>query len=140
MKYRNSMLKKSSTLGFIPLTILKDCIDVYLVHLTNAVNHSQQTSVFPQNLKQTEVIPLYKKLDPLNKKNYRPVNLLPHLSKVFERIIYRQINSYMEDKLAKYLTGFRKSHGTQHSLLTMLENWKRGIDNGSYVFALFMDL
>ena len=46
----------------------------------------------------------------------------------------------MEDKLAKYLTGFGKSHGTQHSLLTMLEKWKRGIDNGSYVFALFMDL
>ena len=38
------------------------------------------------------------------------------------------------------LTGFRKSHGTQDSLLTMLEKWKRGIVNGSYVSALFMDL
>ena len=46
----------------------------------------------------------------------------------------------MEDKFAKCLTGFRKSHGTQHSLLTMLEKWKRGIDNGSYISALFMDL
>ena len=46
----------------------------------------------------------------------------------------------MEDKLTKCLTGFRKSHGTQHSLLTMLEKWKRGIDNGVYVSALFMDL
>ena len=34
----------------------------------------------------------------------------------------------MEDKFAKCLTGFRKSHGTQHSSLTMLEKWKRGID------------
>ena len=46
----------------------------------------------------------------------------------------------MEDKLAKCLTGFRKSHGTQHSLLTMLGKRKRGIDNGSYVSALYMDL
>ena len=99
-----------------------------------------QTIVFPRKLKQAEVIPLYKKLDPLNKENYRPVSLLPHLWKVFERIIYKQINSYMEDKLTKCLTGFRKSHGTQHSLLTMLKKLKRVIDNGAYVSALFMDL
>ena len=76
----------------------------------------------------------------MNKENYRPVSLLPHLSKVFERIIYKEINSYMEDKLTKSLTGFRKSHGTLQSLLTMLEKWKRGIDNGAYVSACFMDL
>ena len=85
------------------------------------MNHGLETSVFPRNLKQVEVIPFYKKLDPLNKENYSPVSLLPHLSKVFERIIYKQINSYMEDKLTKCLTGYRKSHGTQHSLLAMLE-------------------
>ena len=142
IKYQiqNLNVKKSSTFGCIPVTILKDCIDVYLVHLTNSVNHSLQASVFQQKLKQPEVIPLYKKLDPLSEENYRPVSLLPHLSKVFERIIYKQVNSYMEVKFAKCLTGFRKPHGTQHSLLTMLEKWIRGIDNGSHVSALFMDL
>ena len=62
------------------------------------------------------------------------------MSKVFERIIYKQINTYMEDKLSKYLTGFRKSHGTQHLLETMLEKWKKAVDNGEYVSALFLDL
>ena len=38
----------------------------------------------------------------------------------------------MEDKLIKCLTGFRKLHGTQQSLLTVLDNWKKGIDNGAY--------
>ena len=133
-------VKKLLTFGCILITILKDCVDVYLNDLTNSVNHSLQLSVFPQKLKQAEVIPLYKKLDPLNKENYRPVSLLLHLSKVFERIIYKQINNYMEDKLTKCLTGFRESHGTQHSRMTMLENWKRGIDNGAYVSALFIDL
>ena len=83
---------------------------------------------------------MYKKLDPLSKENYRPVSYLPHLLKIFERVIYKQINSYIEDKLTKCLTGFKKSHGTQHYLLTMHEKWKREIDNGANVFALFMDL
>ena len=46
----------------------------------------------------------------------------------------------MEDKQTKCLTGCRKSHGTQHSLLTILEKWKRGIGDGSHVSALFMYL
>ena len=91
-------VKKSSVFGCISVTILKDCIDAYLVHLINSVNRSVQTRVSQQNLKQAELIPLYKKLDLLNKGNYRPTSLLSHVSKVFERIIYRQINSYMEDK------------------------------------------
>ena len=98
---------------FIIITILKDWVDVCLVHLTNSGNYSLQTSVSPQKLKQAEAIPLYKKLDPLNKANYRQVRPLPHLSKVFERIIYKRVNCYMEDKLTKCLPGFKKLYGTQ---------------------------
>ena len=54
---------------------------------------------FPDKLKKSEVISLYKKQDPSKKENYRPVSLLPHGSKVFERIFYTQINNYMENKL-----------------------------------------
>ena len=46
----------------------------------------------------------------------------------------------MEDRLSKYLTGFRKPHGTQHLLVTMLEKWKKAVANGEYVSALFLDL
>ena len=46
----------------------------------------------------------------------------------------------MEDSLTKCLAAFRKLYGTQHSLLTMLEKSKRGIDDKAYVSALFMDL
>ena len=62
---QNLKVKNSSTFGCVPVTILRDCIDVYLVHLTNFVNHSLQTSVFRQKLKQAEVIPLYKKNRPI---------------------------------------------------------------------------
>ena len=46
----------------------------------------------------------------------------------------------MEDKLSKCLAGFRKSQGTQHLLVTMLEKWKKAVDKGEYVSVLFMDL
>ena len=46
----------------------------------------------------------------------------------------------MENKLSKCLAGFRKSHGTQHLLVTMLERWKKAVDMGECVSALFLDL
>ena len=67
--------KKSSTYGSIPATILKQCVNAYLPHLTNSINYSIQHSNFPQELKLSKVIPVYKKLDPLEKENYRPLSL-----------------------------------------------------------------
>ena len=46
----------------------------------------------------------------------------------------------MLDKLSKHKTGFRKSHGTQDSLMTMLENWKSALDKRENIYVLFMDL
>ena len=62
------------------------------------------------------------------------------MSKIFERIMYTQIESFMEDELSKLLTGFRKSHSTQHCLLNMLEKWKNTLDKGGFACAMFMDL
>ena len=135
----NLNVKTSSSGKEIPAKILKESLHIYLPFLTNCTNHSFVANKFPDELKQSEVIPLYKKLDPLKKENDRPVSLLPHVSKVFERIIYKQIMSYVTNLLSDYITGFRKSHGSQHCLVKMLENWKSALDNES-VCALFMDL
>ena len=70
----------------------------------------------------------------------RPVSILSHVSKVFQRIMYMQIGTFMRDKLSKLLTGFRKNHSTQHCLMSMLDMWKNTLDNGGYVSAIFMDL
>ena len=117
--------KKSSMYGSMPATILKLCVNTYLPHLKNSINYSIQHSNFPQELKLSEVILVYKKLDPLQQENYRPASLLPHVSKIFERMIHKQITNYMIEKLAHSITSFRKSHGTQNSLVVMLEKWKR---------------
>ena len=57
----------------------------------------------------SETIPQYKKQNPLKKENYWPVSLLPHVSKVFERIMDEKFNIDTQDKLSKRITGFRKT-------------------------------
>ena len=60
-------------------------------YLTNTINHSLKESTLPDKLKQSEVIPVHKKRDPLQKENYRPVSLLPHISRVFEKFTSKLI-------------------------------------------------
>ena len=95
---------------------------------------------FPNILKKAEVTPVYKKFDMNDKQNYRPVSTLSNLSKVFKKLIYSQIYTYMGDKFSKYLRGFRKNHNTQHVLINMIENWKSNLDKGKRIGAIFMDL
>ena len=59
------------------------------------------------------------------------------MSKVFARIVCKEITTYMK---AKYRTGFRKSHGTHHSLVTILGKCKSALDTGENISILFMDL
>ena len=87
--------KKSSTYGSIPATILKQCANAYLPHLTNSIYYSIRHRNFPQELKLSEVISVYEKLDPLQKDSYRPLSLLRQISNTCERIIHKQITNYM---------------------------------------------
>ena len=121
-----------STSDSILATILKQSLDIYLPYLTKSVNYTINEDKFLAELKQSEVIPLLKKEDPLKKENYRAVSLLPHLSKVFKIIIYKQINLYMENKRSKFITGFRQLHRTQFSMTTVLEKWKKSLDKKEY--------
>ena len=115
-------------------------MDIYLPLLTDIINESLKRGIFPDELKVAEAIPLFKKGVPFDKTNYQPVSFLSHISKVFERIIYNQINEYIEPFLSKVLTGLRKNHNTQHSLLKILENVKEVLDQGNSVKTIFMDL
>ena len=114
--------------------------DIYLSFITKIINVSFENGRFSDELKLAEVNPIFKKNDDLGKENYRPVSILSHESKVFERIMHMQIDTFMRDKLSKLLTGFRKNHSTQHCLMSMLEMWKNTLDKGGYVSAIFMDL
>ena len=54
--------------------------------------------------------------------------------------MYYQIEDFMKNKLSNLLTGFLKNHGAQHCLIRMLERWKKTLDKGGYICAIFIDL
>ena len=131
---------KATPVGDIPTDMLKQAIDIHLLIMTQIINMSIDNNCYPEDLKLAEVSPVFKKKDDLNKENYRPISVLSHVSKVFERVMYQQIEGFMKDKLSNLLIGFRKNHNTQHCLTSLLERWKKTLDKGGYIFAIFMDL
>ena len=90
--------------------MLKSAIDIRLLFITKIINLSFENNYFPDDLKLAEVSPVWEKNDDLDKESYRPASVLSQVSKVFERIVYNQIDNFMKDKLSNLLTGFRKNH------------------------------
>ena len=72
--------------------------------------------------------------------NYRSVSILSNISKICERLLFKQISEYFEPILSKFQCGFRKGYSAQHCLLAMLEKWKSAVDNKRNFGALLTDL
>ena len=68
------------------------------------------------------------------------MSLLSHIPKVSERLLYKQTETFMDNKLSIKLPGFRKKYNMQYCLTYMLEKWKNTLDKGKHVGAVFMDL
>ena len=81
------------------------------------------TGIFPERIKIAKVLPLYKKDDKELLNNYRPISLLPVISKIFERIIYNQLYSYFEINKILYSGqySFRIKHSTEFASLEVIE-------------------
>ena len=94
----------------------------------------------PNDLKEADIIPVYKKKSKLSKVKYRPIGILPNISKVYERCLYDQILKYFETRFFKFQCSFRKGYSAQHCLLAMIEKWKTAVDNGGVFAALLTDL
>ena len=80
-------------------------------------------------MKLADITPLFKKKDPLNIENYRlqktTVSVIPGISKIFEKLMKKQINGFINNFLSPYLCGYRKDFSTQLALLSLTEKWKK---------------
>ena len=79
---------KATPVGDIPTDVLKSTVDIHLPFITKIINVSFGNGRFSDELKLAEVSPIFRKNDDLDKENYRPVSILSHVSKAFERIMY----------------------------------------------------
>ena len=83
---------------------------------------------------------MHKKDSKSKKDHYRPISALPNISKIYERLFFKQISEHFEQFLSKYQCGFRKGFSAQHSLLSMPAKWKSAADNKKVFGALLTDL
>jgi len=133
--------KKNGTFKNIPTRRLKDASDICGPILCNIWKEQVLLNkIFPNKLKLADVTPVFKKKDKNSVENYRPVSVLPTVSKIFERIMQKQINDYVINFLSPYLCGYRKGFSTQYALLSLLEKWKSCLDNKGFCGAILMDL
>ena len=131
---------KSCPIDTIPSKILKDNSSIFGPKILIDFNHCIENGIFPSNQKCADITPIFKKLDKYSKNNYRQVSILPAISKIFERLMFYQINQYMQDKLSIFLCGFRKGMSTQNCLLFMVEKWRRHLDKSEKAGVLLTDL
>ena len=131
---------KATPRDSIPAKIIKENCDILGPKMVIDFNVSVLTGTFPKNQKLADVSPIFKALDRYTKTNYRPVSILPALSKITERLLFYQIEKYMDGKLSMYQCGFRKGMSAQNCLLFMIEKWRKCLDNKGKSGVLLTDL
>ena len=120
---RNLDTAKASKQTDIPTKMLKHNSEYFAEYFYDNINYCIENSNFPSDLKSADVTPAYKKKSKTSKDNYRPVSILSNISKVYERCIYEQLQSYFEKILSPYQCGFRKGFNAQHCLIALIETW-----------------
>ena len=133
--------KKSKTFGNIPTEVLKISSDMctkVLQKIWNSEILGKQD--FAQNLKLADITPVFKKKNPTLAENYRPVSVLPTVSKVFEQIIQKQLSTHTERFRSPYLCGYRKGFSSQFAFISLTEKWSKYLDKKGHTGPVLVDL
>ena len=134
--------KKSTGHDGIDNILLKNVINYIVDPLVHIFNLSLTSGVVPDCMKISKVIPVYKKGERDNICNFRPISLLPALSKILERIIYTRLLNFLNKNsiISHFQFGFRQKHSTSHALLTLVEKVTEAIEKYKHTVGVFLDL
>ena len=121
---------------------LKYLKNVIAAPLTIIINQMLNSGIFPDALKVSKVIPLYKKDDKQVFSNYRPISLLPSISKIFEKVILLQLIEYLviNNIIHKNQYGFRKNHSTELEALHLVDDIYYKMDANELPLSVYVDL
>ena len=122
--------------------LIKSCNNVLLKPLTLLYNSCISSSTFPDEFKKAKVIPLHKQLEKVLVDKYRPISLLNCFSKIFERLIHKQVINFLQKHalLYQYKFGFREKHSTTLALIEIIDGIKNDINNGDVTIGTYLDL
>ena len=126
----------------MPVNLIKDCVEEIAEPLSYLINNCIDQSIFPTSEKIAKIKPLYKSSDSTSFTNYRPISVLPILSKVFELIVHQQLYKYLEENklLTNFQFGYRKNRSTQQAVTLLSDHIRKHMDQGKCTGAVFLDL
>ncbi|KAK9877338.1 hypothetical protein WA026_017732 [Henosepilachna vigintioctopunctata] len=127
--------------GLKPI-VIKKLANVISPIISKIINHHIQTATFPDSLKLAKVTPIFKKGSKDDLGNYRPISVLPIMSKIFELVLQKRLLQYLEEieHICKSQHGFRNKRSTLTALTNLTEIIYSSIDNNQSVVAIFLDL
>lgn len=135
-------INTSSGLDGINTKCIRCVKDTIVDELAKCINQCLEKGVFPNSLKIAKVSPIYKSGSKLDPGNYRPISVLPVLSKVFERVLYNRLNTHLDTQhfLYEKQYGFRQKSNTLSATIDLVTKIKVGIDKKQIALGIFIDL
>ena len=122
--------------------LLKEACPEIVPSPTHIINLSIRCGYFPDKWRISKVLPLYKEDIKSVPNNYRPISIPPVVSKIIEKVIFKQLYEYLthNNLLAVSQHGFRPMHSTLTALIEATNNWYLNIDDDLINSVLFLDL
>ena len=110
--------------------------------ITLIVNHCLTTGILPNKLKIAKVVPVLNKGDKDLLNNYRPISMLPSISKIFETGIYKQLYEYLQEHrdIINSQYGFRKKHSTEYTAIELVDRVIEKLDRNNVPFNIYINL
>ena len=145
-KIRSSVGKLNNSKSFgddnISSFFLKLALPYIAKSLLKIFNTSLETGKFPDPWKTARVAPIFKDGDKSLRSNYRPISVLPVVSRLFEKLVFNQLYKYLDSNglLSNVQSGFRSLFSTLTCLLKTTDEWYDGFDNGYMIGSVFIDL
>ena len=139
---KNLKMKSTSSSNDIPSKFLKIASCIVSEWLSKLFNKSMTTGGFPDSWKIAHITPIPKVHSPSSSSEYRPISVLPVLSKLFEKRLYHRVYSYLTEHnlIDKRQYGFRENHSTELAITSIYDELLSNFDNKLLTCSLFLDL
>ena len=133
---------KATGLDDLKPGLIKDPAELISAPLVHLINLSLRTSTFPTDWKVAKVIPIHKSGAHSNPDHYRPISMLPVISKIIEKTIHRQLITFLDKNhlLTKFQFGFRPKLSSEYAAIILLDSIRNNVDKYKLFGAIFVNL
>ncbi len=144
MKSIIDQLAPISSFGFdgISTKLVKTDQDAVVIPVVTIINQTLNTGIFADRLKIAKICPIHKKDDDTLFTNYRPISLIPAISKIFEKVIFKQLYEFFQANKLFYNSqyGFRTKHSTEFAALEVIDRIMVEMDKNDFPINIYLDI